>query len=86
MSMETKNKFHQNPCIITIQKEEAYYVMSLFEDVFFRNQEYDIIKNGKSIKTIKRKIYSLIHDFKFQEKAKNPEREREREREKQHIK
>ena len=55
--------------------------MSLFEDFFFRNQEYDIIKNGKSIKTIKRKIYSLIHDFKFQEKAKNPERERERKRE-----
>jgi len=31
MSMETKKKFHQNPCI-TIQKRKANYVMSLFED------------------------------------------------------
>ena len=68
-------------------KRRTNYVMSSYGEFFFRNQEYDIIKNGKSIKTIKRKIYSLIHDFKSQEKSKNPEREREREREreKHHI-
>ena len=66
-------------------KRRTNYVMSSYGEFFFRNQEYDIIKNGKSIKTIKRKIYSLIHDFKSQEKSKNPERKREREREERNI-